>query len=265
MKIDQYHLSFIGFGHMAQIIFTKIHAARLIPLSQTQFVQRDPDKSKRNEQTYKMTATSLEHAASSSDVLLLCVRPNQLQAVLPRLAQVKNKMIISILAGVPISTLQASLDQSVQIARVMPNVASAVGEGVTTLSFSPDSSGEFRFLVEQLVAPLGHSIELPETQMDIATAIAGSGPGFVFKLIQAMADAGVKEGLSLKQALFMAAQTFLGAARLVMSKGEIDSLVQQIATPGGVTEAGFLAMERLEIAKSFQQTIEVAKQKAQSL
>jgi pyrroline-5-carboxylate reductase len=267
MKMDSYRLGFIGFGHMAQILFSAIHAARLIPLSQIQFVQRDRDRMRFNEQKYGITATSIEHAVSSCDILLLCVRPGQAEHILQEMARFggKHKQIISILAGIPISFFQKILGEEAQIVRLMPNVASLIGEGMTTLSFSSHATSEFRSFVQLFAAPLGRSLEIPETQMDLATAVAGSGPGFVFTLIQAMAAAAEKGGLSPQNALLLASQTFAGAARLVAKEGDIPTLLNQITVPGGTTEAGLDIMRQTQMAQHFQETIKASAQRAKQM
>ncbi len=267
MKMQEHRVGFIGFGHMAQILFTSMHSARLIPLSQVQFVQRDRDRMKLNEQKYGITATSIEHAVVTSDVLLLCVRPGQIEPVLQEMARfgAGSKQIISILSGIPISFFQQMLGEKVQVVRLMPNVASAIGQGMTTLSFSPHARVEFRSFVELFSAPLGKYLEISESHMDLATAVAGSGPGFVFTLIQAMADAAENGGLSRERALLMASQTFMGAAGLVAKEKDIASLLNQITTPGGTTEAGLNIMRQTEMAKHFQETIRASASKAKQM
>lgn len=264
MKIDAYRLGFVGFGHMAQILFTAIHSARLIPLSQIQFVQRDRDRMKRNEQKYGITATSIEHVVSSSDVLLLCVLPEQVEPVLEEMARfgAGSKFVISILSGITLSYFQKNLGSDAQIVRLMPNIASSVGEGMTTLSFSAHAKPEFRSFVQLLSAPFGRTLEIPEAQMDLATAVAGSGPGFVFALIQAMITAAEKGGFSSEQARLLASQTFLGAARLVLKEGDIPSLLNQITVPGGTTEAGLNIMRQTQMSEHFQETIKASAERA---
>ncbi|MBS0625009.1 MAG: pyrroline-5-carboxylate reductase [Verrucomicrobia bacterium] len=262
--MSEYRLGFVGFGHMAQILFEAMDAARLIPRSQVQFIQRDADKMTKNEQKYKITSTSMERLVSTSDILLLCVRPAQAEQAVSEMARfgASQKMIISVLAGVPIRFYQKHFGEKAQILRMMPNVASAVGEGMTIFGFSPHARADFRSAAQMLAAPLGPSMEVPETLFDAATGIAGSGPGFVFKLIQAMAIVAEKEGFTREQALRMASQVFIGAGRLV-SKGENPAdLMIQIATPGGTTEAGFNVMEKAESSKWFQETIEASIRKA---
>jgi pyrroline-5-carboxylate reductase len=265
MKISEYCLGFVGFGHMAQIIFEAIQAAQLISRSQIGFLQRDPAKMRQNERKYDIASASMKHLVSVSDLLILCVRPGQAQEAASEMARfgASKKKIISVLAGVPLSFFQTHFGQEAQILRMMPNVASSIGEGMNLLSFSSFAKTEFRSIAQMLMAPLGRCLEIPENQMDAATGIAGSGPGFVFKLIQAMTEVGEKAGISRENALFMACQTFLGAAHLAR-KVDLNSLMTQIATPGGTTEAGFQVMEKQKIAKHFQETIEAAIQKAKS-
>lgn len=267
MKMDQYRLGFIGFGHMGQILCERILAARIIPHSQIQFAQRDPDRIRQNEQKYGITATSLKHLINSSDILFLCVRPVHMALLAGEMGSLGmgGKKVLSVLAGLPISFFQKHFGAQVEVARVMPNVASAIGEGMTILSFPPHISSEFRSLTERLVAPFGRFLEVDESRMDAATAVAGSGPGFVFKLIEAMAEGGKKAGLSFEESLLMAAQTFIGSAKLVANGSDLSSLMNQIATPGGTTEAGFQVMQQAEIAKHFQQAIQATVQKAKSL
>ncbi len=263
MKMSEYRLGFIGFGHMAQIMFHAIDGARIIPRSQVQFIQRDSAKMKRSEQKHLITSTSMERLISTSDILLLCVRPAQAEQALQQIAPLGagDKMILSILAGVPLSLFQKHLGPQAQVIRVMPNVASAIGQGMTILS-ARHASVDFREAASMLLAPLGPSLEVPEPLMDAATGLAASSPGFVFKLIQALALQGEKEGLSPKDSLTIAAQVFTGAGQLVAKGGDPIDLMMQIATPGGVTEAGFQVMEKTELAKHFQETVQAAIRKA---
>ena len=137
----------------------------------------------------------------------------------------------------------------------MPNIASEVGEGMSLLTFGPNASRDFRSLASFLFACMGEVVEIEESFMDIGTGMSGSGPGFVFRLIEAMAQAGVEQGLPYDKALKMAAQTFLGAARLIVKGALPKELVHQIATPNGTTEAGFKMMAETHIESHFKAVI----------
>ncbi len=264
MKVSDYHLGFIGFGHMAQVIFKAIDRAKLIPRSQLRFIQRDPHKMRENEQQYGITSTSLARLVEVSDVILLGVRPNQAKTVLEQMREIdESKKIISILAGVKLSYYRRFLKNP--ILRVMPNIASEVGMGMSVFSFTPQPTPEFRSLANVLFSCMGEVIEVPEKLMDIACGIASSGLGFVFRLIDAMAKEGEKEGLSDQNALKMAAQTFMGAARLVQKRGEVKRLIEQIATPNGTTEAGFKAMSESHIEEHFQKVVQASSRRSKDL
>ncbi len=264
MKIENLRLGFVGFGHMGQVMCAAIEKARLLPRSQILFHRRDPVKAKQNEQEFGVSATSLAHLVESSNLLLLCVRPNQMESVLGEIADhpLNEKKIISVAAGVNISFFQKRLGEKEQIARAMPNIATSVGEGMSLLSFSSRASSDFRSLAALLFGAFGRTIEIGEPLMDIGCAMAGSGPAFVLELIEAMAREGEREGLSYIQALAIAAQSFLGAAQLIRQGGLPEELLHQIATPGGTTQAGLEAMRKAAAASRFSSAIQAASERS---
>ena len=252
---------------MAKILFEGITQAKLIPKKQISFVQQTPQKMIQSEKKYGITSTSLEHLLKISDILLLCVRPTQAELVLKTMAQLetKAKMFITVLAGKKLEFYEKFLPPEMQVVRVMPNICSSVGEGMSIFSYSHNATTEFRSLSNILFSCMGQVIEIKEKHMDIACGIAGSGPGFVVKLIEAAARKGEKEGLDYKKALQMAAQTFLGAGKLILKGANPSDLVTQIATPNGVTEAGFRKMHEREVDKRFQEVIEASAKRSEEL
>lgn len=267
MKISDCKLGFIGFGHMAQVICQAIFQAKLMPHSHVHFVRRDAAKSKSCEQKFGVTATSIDHLIETSDLILLAVRPNQVETVLKELVRCngQSKMIVSVLAGVKLQVYQNFLGEKAQIVRVMPNIASAVGEGMSVFSHLPHATPDFRSLTHLIFSNMGEVVEIPEKLMDISTGISGSGPGFVFRLIDAMARVGEKEGLDYEKALKMAAQTFAGAARLILKGAMPETLIQQIATPNGTTEAGFKMMTTLGTDKHLQEVVLASAKRSKEL
>lgn len=267
MKITDYHIGFIGFGHMAQVVFQSIESAKLFPRSQVFFIQRDTQKMRENEKTFGITSTSLKNLVDKSQVLLLGVRPNQTELVLKELAQfdLKNKVLITVVSGIAIASYRKYLGSDVQIVRVMPNIASKVGEGMSVLSFAPETTRDAQSLSRMLFSCMGEVMELKEDLMDISCGIAGSGPGFVFRLIKAMAQAGEKGGIPYPDALKMAAQVFKGASQLILKGNSPEDLLQQITVPGGTTAAGLQVMEEKAMEKHFQMTVEAAALKSRLL
>ncbi len=266
MRISEYHLGFLGFGSMAQVLFKAIDRAKLISRSQIVFHRRDPDKARKNEQEFGITATSLAHLLKTSDLVILGVRPQQLAPLLKEMADLKEplKPLISMAAGVQLKSYQERLGE-VPLIRVMPNVASAVGEGMSVLAYGPKVPSAMRDVAEQLFSCMGEVMEVSEALMDISCAIAGSGPGFVFRLIEAMAQEGVSQGLSYELGLKMAAQTFAGAARLILKGHLPEALIAEIATPNGTTEAGFRVMDQLDIDGMFKKVVTAAARRSSSL
>ncbi len=263
MKVSDCKLGFVGFGHMAQVIYQAIEHAKLIPRSQISFIQRDPGKMKQNEQKYGLTSTSLERLVETSDLIILGVRPQQAHLVLEKLPP--GKPLISLLAGVKIAYFQEHLGSETPILRVMPNIASAVGEGMSVFTYSPQFPEEIKSAAHLIFGCMGQVMEVSEPLADIACGIAGSGPGFVFRLIEAMARTGEKEGLSYETALKMAAQVFVGAGRLVAKGSLPETLIQQIGVPNGVTVAGFESMRQTRVDEHFQEAILAAAKRSKAL
>ncbi|MBU6384226.1 MAG: pyrroline-5-carboxylate reductase [Verrucomicrobia bacterium] len=264
MKISEMHLGFLGFGHMAQVIFQAIDHAKLIPRSQVSFIRRDPQKMRENEKTFGITSTSLERLLKTSDLIILGVRPHQAKEVLSQMKGMDPaKMVVTMLSGIHIATYRKYLKNP--LVRVMPNTASEVGMGMSVFSYADAPSEVFRSLTHLLFSCMGEVIELPEAMMDISVGISGSGPGFVFRLIEAAAREGEKRGIPYKDALTMAAQTFMGAGKLVLKKGNVQNLLLQIATPNGTTEAGLKKMSELKIDEHYREVISAATKRSKEL
>jgi pyrroline-5-carboxylate reductase len=252
---------------MAKIICRSMDRSRLVPRSQILFLRRDPRKIHEDEKEFGITSTSLETLVLRSDIILLCVRPGQAEEILKEISKLdmSNKMLISILAGASLAYFEKFLGP-LPIIRAMPNVASEVGEGMTILTPSSHASLEFRSLANLLFTSMGNTIELPEEHMDIATGMAGSGPAYVFSLIEAVARTGEKEGIPYEKSLKMAAQTFLGAARILLKGGvAVEDLLREIALPNGTTEAGLKVMKELEVLPRFQSVIEAAAKRSKAI
>jgi pyrroline-5-carboxylate reductase len=267
VKIYTYRIGFVGFGHMAKIICRSIDRCKLVPRSQILFIRRDPRKILEDEKEFGITSTSLETLVSRSDIILLCVRPGQAGEVLKAMKQfnLADKMLISLLAGARFAYFEKFLG-SAPLIRAMPNIASEVGEGMTILAHGPYAGPEFRSLANLLFSSMGNTLELPEERMDIATGIAGSGPAYVLTLVEAFARAGEHEGIAYEKSLQMAAQTFLGAARILLKGGiAVEELLNRIAVPNGTTEAGLKVMKELEVASRLRSVIAAAANRSKSI
>ncbi len=184
-------------------------------------------------------------AAKFGEAVIIAVKPNIYEKALPDLsAYLAGKLVISIAAGITIGFI-SSLLPGARIVRLMPNTPALVGAGMTAISHAAPATKADADTVEKLFSALGKTVQVPESLMDAVVAVSGSGPAYVYMLIDAMAQGGVVEGLSKKDALLLAAQTALGAAKMVLETGEHPAvLCDNVCSPGGTTIAAVAALEK---------------------
>ncbi len=184
-------------------------------------------------------------AAAFGDAVILAIKPSIFEKALPALAKVlSGKLVISIAAGLTISFVRSLLPDS-RVVRLMPNTPALVGEGMTAISYEAPATKEDALLVETIFSAVGKCMQVPESLMDAVVAVSGSGPAYVYMLIDAMAAGGVVLGLTKKDALTLAAQTVLGAAKMVLETGTHPAeLCDNVCSPGGTTIAAVEALEK---------------------
>ncbi len=185
-----------------------------------------------------------EAAAAFGDAVILAIKPNIYEKALPALADIlAGKLVISIAAGITIGFI-SSLLPGARIVRLMPNTPALVGAGMTAISYAAPATKEDADKVEKIFSSLGKCVQVPESLMDAVVSVSGSGPAYVYMLIDAMANGGVVGGLTKKDALLLAAQTVLGAAKMVLETGQHPAvLCDNVCSPGGTTIAAVEALE----------------------
>lgn len=204
-------------------------------------------------------------ACSTAETVLLTLKPQRIAKVIhqPGIREaLAGKLVVSIAAGVTLTQLAAWLPQSAVI-RAMPNTPCLIGEGMTVLARGPGVGDREVATVSRLFETVGRCIEVEDKLMDAVTSLGGSGPAFVYVMIEAMADGGVMMGLPRPVALQIAAQVFQGAARMVLQTSRHPAaLKDQVTTPAGCTIAGILTMEdgriRSVLARTIQEATRVA-------
>jgi len=218
---------------------------------------------------YKIRAGSdNKEAAGSSQIIILSVEPQHLNEVLDtiRPALRAESLIISVAAGYPIARVAARLKPEARIVRSMPNTPSTVLEGVSALAFGPRVSDEDAQVARTIFESVGKVVVVEERLMDAVTGLSGSGPAYVYLMIEALADGGVKMGLSRSVAELLAAQTVLGAARMVIESGEHPGrLKDRVASPGGTTIAGIHKLEEGRLRGTLIAAVEAATKRSQEL
>ncbi len=199
--------------------------------------------------------------ARSADVLFLAVKPQQMVRVA---AELKGKigpevLVISIAAGIRLATLQQGLGENVRLVRVMPNTPCLVGHGASAYCLGSKATEADGQLVQQLLAAVGLAVAVEEKMLDAVTGLSGSGPAFVYVMIEALSDGGVRMGLPRAVATALAAQTVLGAAQMVRTTGEHPGVLKdRVASPGGTTIAGLQALEHAGLRGGLMAAVEAA-------
>lgn len=204
-----------------------------------------------------------EDAIKDADVIILAVKPQVAQDAVANIAKfAEDKLIISIAAGITISTL-GSWFNSERVIRVMPNTPLMIGLGASAFAAGQKVSDNDCKIIESIFNPIGTLIKVDESKMDAVTALSGSGPAYVFEMIQAMCDAGIDEGLDSDDALELSLQTIIGAATMVKLKmGTPDDLRDAVTSPGGTTAAGLAELKKANFRSIIANTIKAAKKRS---
>lgn len=205
----------------------------------------------------------------NSDVIFIGTKPNQVADVLSEIKEYisPEKLIVSIAAGVRTEKLEAGLPEGSRVIRVMPNTPALVGEGMSGMIGGKNATKEDLDYVYNLLSTIGKCIVVEdEAQMDIVTAISGSGPAFFYKVINDIARAGEELGLDYEKSLLLSIQTAIGSAKMALNREvSMEQLIANVATKGGCTRVGVDVMEDIDTAKIFANVIAKTTQKASEL
>lgn len=262
-------LAVIGAGKMGGILieaFVKNGLLRPREISAT--VHRQGAERKTLARYGIHAGTDNRAAARCADVILLCVKPQTIGQVLDEIHPEINgrKVLISIVASVPTETIEKRLGDKAAVVRAMPNTPSMVGAGMTAICRGKRATEEQLSLAQKLFGAVGKTVLTEEKHMDAVTGLSGSGPAFIYIILEALSEGGVKMGLPRDMATLLAAQTALGASKVALETGDHPArLKDMVTTPAGCTIDGILELEEGKLRVTLIKAVVKASQRAKEL
>jgi pyrroline-5-carboxylate reductase len=263
-------ISIIGTGNMGEALVSGLVSSE--PSMPKNIICTDirEDKIELVQEKYGVGTTKDNiEAVEASDVVIYAVKPQIIALVLKETAQAldMSKLIISIAAGVPLAAIESCLKKDLRLIRVMPNIAAFVKESASVLAAGKNATQDDIKLSMAIFDSMGKTIFIKENiLMDAITGLSGSGPAYIFLIVDALADAGVKVGLSREDALFLSIQTVLGAAKLLMeTKEHPGRLKDMVTSPGGTAIAGIHTLEKGGLRTTLINAVEVATERSKQL
>jgi pyrroline-5-carboxylate reductase len=261
-------VAFVGGGQMAEALIGGMLSARLCGPDRIRVA--DPAAGRRDhlkKQFGIQTSGSNREVAAWGDIVVLAVKPQVLDEVLKEIGGgLAKALVVSIVAGAPISRVADACGRRTRVVRAMPNAPAMVREGLTALAIGGGIHEKDVASVRRIFESVGKVVPVEERLMDAVTGLSGSGPAYVFLAVEALADGGVKMGLPRDIAGVLAAQTVLGAARMVLETGQHPArLKDQVTSPGGTTIAGLHRLEQGGLRATLIDAVEAAAKRSQEL
>lgn len=264
---SHYKIGFIGGGNMSSALIIGLKNQQFNP-EQIQVVELDQARRNTLQQNLQVHVTADLKDIAQNDVIVLAVKPQQLKAVALELAPIlSQQLVISIAAGVRLTDLSRWLNQYSKIIRCMPNTPAQIQMGITGLYAMPLVSALEKETATQILSAAGQTLWLAnEDEIDAVTAISGSGPAYVFYLIEALQEAAINLGLTVDQAKQLSIATFKGASLLAESSSTpIHTLREQVTSKGGTTEQGLLSLAQSQVKQAMILATQQAEKRAKIL
>ncbi|MGD8190834.1 pyrroline-5-carboxylate reductase [Brevibacillus ginsengisoli] len=269
-QLRNVRIGFLGAGSIVEAMLKGIIQRRLLPLEQILVTNRSNDEQLDKLSTaYEIQTTrDIEKLLSQSDILILAMKPKDAHEACLALRGLVNErhLVISVIAGIATELLGEWLDTSCPIVRTMPNTSSAVGLSATGVSQGVHSTTEHLALASTLFESIGAVYAVPEEELDIVTGLSGSGPAYIYYLVEAMEGAGANAGLSPLMARQLTLQTLLGAAQMLLHSSEEPAVLRQkVTSPGGTTQAGLEVLDHYGVKQAFSSAVLRATERSREL
>lgn len=260
-------IAILGAGKMGEALLSGMLRAGVAPAGVIAAARRE-DRASALREAYGIDVLSAAEAAGKASTLLITVKPQDMAALLDEIAPrvSDGQLVISVAAGITTAFIEARLKAEVAVVRVMSNTPVLVDEAMSVISAGRHAGEEHLRRTEELLRPVGKVLRIPESQQDAATALSGSGPAYVYFLVEAMVDAGILLGMPRSTALEMVKQAVFGAATMLRESGEHPVILREAVTsPGGTTINAIRELERHGVRAAFLAAIEAARDRGREL
>jgi len=260
-------IAILGAGKMGEALLSGLLRAGRSATDVTAVVRR-PSRAEELTTAYGVRVISAEEAAKSASTLVVAVKPQDMARMLDEIAGSvsPSQLVISVAAGITTSFIERRFPVEVPVVRVMSNTPVLVDEAMSVISAGAFAGEAHLRRAEELLSPVGKVLRIPESQQDAATALSGSGPAYVYYLVEAMVDAGILLGMPRRTALEMVTQAVYGAATMLRDSGEHPVILREAVTsPGGTTIAAIRELENHAVRAAFLAAIEAARDRGREL
>ncbi|MGI8459312.1 MAG: pyrroline-5-carboxylate reductase [Propionibacteriaceae bacterium] len=260
-------LAILGAGVMGETVLSGLLRAGW-SAEQIVLTDRRPERAVELTETYGVAVTDNAGAVAQADTVIMVVKPQDMVELLTEIAPVvtPGTLIVSLAAGVPIELIESRLPAGTPVVRVMPNTPAQVDEGMAAISPGAHAEAEHLERVTRILSATGRVLTVPERYQDAVTAISGSGPAYLFFVVEAMIEAGVHLGLPRDTSTELVVQTMLGSAKLLRETGEHPTVLRErVTSPGGTTAAAIRQLEDQKVRAAFLGAMEAARDRSRDL
>jgi len=265
-------VAILGSGKLGTILLQSLLHDGLLKAGQTWVTVAHPERARMLKDKFKVhTGTDNREAVRGADIVFLCVKPQVVADVVQEIREevTLDQLLISVAASVPTDMIERALEKEVAVVRAMPNTPCVLGAGMTALCKGKFAQKHHLETATKFFAAVGRTVVVDEKHMDAVTGLSASGPAYIYIILESLAEAGVKVGLPRDIATLLAAQTTMGAARVVLETGDHPALLKDaVTTPAGCTIDGILELEegklRVTLIKAVVKAVQRAKELAYS-
>ena len=262
-------IAVIGAGHMAGALIGGMIKSKLVPARSIVAARRSPEALAELQKKWGVrTSTDNKKAVAGAGIVILAVKPQMAKKVLGELAGhiSKDQLVISVMAGITTASISKALRANGPVVRAMPNTPCLVDAGATAIAAGEHAGERELKLAEAVFGAVGLAVTLPESALDAVTGLSGSGPVYIYMVIEAMIDGGVKMGIPRAIAAKLAAQTVFGAAKLVIETGKHPAVLKdEVTTPGGTAITAIHVLESKGLRSVLIDGVEAATKRSQEL